>query len=73
MVVIRFPDDAAKRRAMGWLAGRFSFTSRAGGPMLVPVAALVQLALEGIPFFSEGPATYEQIIAPMGPSAAPAR
>jgi hypothetical protein len=30
--------------------------------MLVPAAALPALALEGIPFIVEGPATYEQII-----------
>jgi hypothetical protein len=63
MVSIRFPDDAAKRRALGWLAGRFSFTSRAEGQMLVPEPALAQLAMEGIPFISEGPVTYEQILA----------
>lgn len=62
MVIIRFTDDAAKRRAVGWLAGRFSFKSWAGGQMLVPEAALSALALEGIPFTSEGPATYEQIL-----------
>jgi hypothetical protein len=63
MVIIRFPDDAAERRALGWLAGRFSFKSWAGGQTLVPEAALPQLALEGIPFISEGQATYEQILA----------
>ena len=63
MVIIRFTDDSAKRRALGWLAGRFSFKSWAGGQMLVPETALAQLAMEGIPFVSEGPATYEQILA----------
>lgn len=63
MVIIRFQNDAAKRRALGWLAGRFSFKSWAGGQMLVPEAALAELAIEGIPFNSEGPATYEQILA----------
>lgn len=63
MVIIRFNDQAAKKRALGWLAGRFSFKSWAGGQMLVPEAALPQLALEGIPFISEGPASYEQILA----------
>jgi hypothetical protein len=61
MVIIRFTDDAAKRRALGWLAGRFAFKSWTGGQMLVPAAALGQLALEGILFISEGPATYEQM------------
>ena len=63
MVIIRFSDDASKRRAMGWLLGRFSFKSWATGQMLVPEEALASLAREGIPFISEGPATYEQIIA----------
>jgi hypothetical protein len=71
MVIIRFTDDAAKRRALGWLTGRFSFKSWSGGQMLVPEAALAQLALEGISFVSEGPATYEQILASLrNPAAA---
>ena len=70
MVIIRFTDEAAKRRAVGWLAGRFSFKSWSGGQMLVPESALPELALEGIPFISEGPATYEQILASLRISAA---
>jgi hypothetical protein len=70
MVLIRFQNDAAERRALGWLAGRFSFKSWVGGQMLVPEAALAQLALEGIPFISEGPATYEQILASLRSPAA---
>jgi hypothetical protein len=71
-IIIRFPDDAAKRRAIGWLPGRFSFKSWATGEMLVPAEALPHLALERIPFIVEGPATYEQLIpAVRTPSAAP--
>jgi hypothetical protein len=70
MVIIRFKDDATKRRALGWLAGRFSFKSWSGGQMLVPEAALSALAVEGIPFISEGPATYEQILASLRDPAA---
>jgi len=70
MVLIRFPDDAAKRRALGWLPGRFSFKSWSGGQMLIPEAALAALALEGIPFISEGPATYDQILASLRDPAA---
>jgi hypothetical protein len=33
--------------------------------MLVPESALSALALEGISFAVEGPATYEQILAPL--------
>ncbi len=60
MVLIRFPDIAAKRRALGYLPGRFSFKSWASGEMLVPEAALASMAVEGIPFSVEGPAKYEQ-------------
>jgi hypothetical protein len=50
MVLIRFPNTEAKRRALGYLPGRFSFKSWASGEMLVPEAALPYLAVEGIPF-----------------------
>ena len=50
MVLIRFPDIDAKRRALGFLPGRFSSKSWASGEMLVPQAALHYLETEGIPF-----------------------
>ena len=62
MIRIRFTDLEAKRRALGYLAGRFSFKSWATGEMVVPEPALPFLAREGIPFSVEGPATYEQLI-----------
>jgi hypothetical protein len=65
MVIIRFSTDAAKRRALGFLAGRFSFKSWDTGEMMVPPGALPALALEGIPFLAEGPATYEQLATPL--------
>jgi hypothetical protein len=65
MVIIRFSTDEAKRRALGFLAGRFSFKSWATGEMMVPSGALPALALEGIPFLAEGPATYEQLATPL--------
>ena len=65
MIIIRFPDEPAKRRALGFLAGRFSFKSWATGEMMVPPGALSALAMEGIPFHAEGPATYEQIATPL--------
>jgi hypothetical protein len=70
MIRIRFPDINSKRRALGFLAGRFSFKSWASGEMLVPESALSHLAREGIPFTSEGPATYEQIISAVRDSSA---
>ncbi len=63
MIRILFPDEATKRRVLGFLAGRYSFKSFATGHMLVQDFALPALAREGISFIVEGPATYEQIIA----------
>jgi len=60
MVLIRFSDPNAKNRALGFLPGRFSFTTYRTGEMLVPEAALGALAVEGIAFSVEGPATYGQ-------------
>ena len=62
MIIVRFPDAQAKRRALGYLAGRSSFKSWSTGEVMVPEAALPFLASEGIPFFVEGPATYERIV-----------
>ena len=57
MIVVRFPDLASERRALGYLSGRFSFTTRATGETLVPEAALPFLAAEGIAFHVVGIAT----------------
>lgn len=55
---------------MGYLAGRFSFKSWANGETVVPEAALAHLAVEGISFTVQGPATYEQNVPPLrGPAA----
>jgi hypothetical protein len=48
MILIRFPDPESKRRALGFLTGRFSFKSWASGDMAVPENALAHLAMEGI-------------------------
>ena len=60
MILIRFPNIESKRAALGSLAGRFAFKSWATGEMLVPEDALPFLAVNGIAFSVEGPATYEQ-------------
>jgi hypothetical protein len=60
MIQIRFPNDEAKRLALGCLAGRFAFKSWASGEMLVPEEALSFLAVKGVAFSVEGPARYEQ-------------
>jgi hypothetical protein len=62
MIQIRFSNAEVERRALGYLAGRFSFKSWASGEMSVPEAALPALALEGISFIVDGPASYEQNI-----------
>ena len=56
VIIIRFPDDKAKRRALGFLPGRFCFKSWATGEMMAPESALPALAVEGIRFGVEGPA-----------------
>lgn len=60
MIQIRFPDTDEKKRALGFLPGRFSGTSYASGEMLVPAAALPALAVAGIRFSVDGPAAYAQ-------------
>ena len=60
MILIRFPNTESKRLALGSLAGRFAFKSWASGEMLVPEEALAYLAVQGVVFTVEGPASYEQ-------------
>jgi hypothetical protein len=62
LIRIRFPDQESKRRALGFLAGRFSFTSYASEEVLVVESALTALAVEGLSFTVEGPATYAESI-----------
>jgi hypothetical protein len=57
MIRIRFPNAESKRAALSSLAGRFSFKSWASGEMLVPEDALPFLAVQGVVFTVEGPAT----------------
>lgn len=59
MIIIRFPDEDSEHRALGYLAGRFSFKTWATGEMMVPEAALPYMAVERIKFIVEGPATYQ--------------
>jgi hypothetical protein len=62
MILIRFNDAESERRALGFLAGRFSFKSWSTGEMVVPEAGLAYLAAEGIRFVVEGQASYERLI-----------
>jgi hypothetical protein len=61
MVIIRFDEEASKSKALGYLAGRFSFKSWASGEMMLPKEALALLAEEEIRFIVEGPATCERL------------
>ena len=72
MVRIRFADSASERRALGFLAGRFSLNTWKTGETVVSEGALPFLALEGISFVVEGPATYEQNVPPLRNPLAPA-
>ena len=62
MVIVRFPSVEMRRRALGYLLGRFSGRSWATGEVLVPEPALPHLAAEGIVFSVEGAATYGRIL-----------
>jgi len=70
MIIIRFKDADAERRAIGYLVGRFPGKSYANGETLVPEAALAPLAVEGIEFTVIGPATYERLAPLRNPAAA---
>lgn len=59
MIIVRFPDSASEKRALGFLAGRFNFTTRASGETLVSEMALPLLAAEGVAFHVEGVASYD--------------
>ncbi len=61
MIIIRFDDEASKRKALGCLTGRFSFKSWTSGELMLPKEALALLAEEEIRFTVEGPATYERL------------
>jgi hypothetical protein len=72
MILIRFPDPTSERRALGYLAGRFSFKTWANGETIVNEAALRHLALAGIQFSVVGPATYDRLLPSLRDPAAPA-
>ena len=62
MTIIRFADEVTRRRALGFLAGRFPGKSWKTGEVAIPEEALASLACEGFKFTVEGPATYESIV-----------
>lgn len=71
MVIIRFADAKTEQRALGFMAGRFSFKTWETGETAVPEPVLSYLAREGFAFTVEGPATYERLASLRNPAAAP--
>jgi hypothetical protein len=69
-VRIHFSDSEQEARALGYLAGRFSFTSWSSGETLVPETALAALANAGHTFTVMGPPTYAQTIPALRAAAA---
>jgi len=61
MIIIRFPNEKSKKRALGYLPGKFSFKTWTSGEMMIPENALPFLAVEAISFSVEGPATYDHL------------
>jgi hypothetical protein len=71
MVIIRFDNTEAERRALDYLIGRFPFKTWANGELMLPPRALGRLAGEGLSFHVNGPATYEHFLPPLrNPAAA---
>lgn len=62
MIVIRFPDAETERKALGFLATRYSIKTWKTGETMVPEAALAALAHERISYSVEGPPSYEQSV-----------
>jgi hypothetical protein len=70
MIKLRFPDEQAQRKALGFLTGRFPYKAFKDGPTLVPEDALASLAGEGILFSVDGPASYDEIVSTVRVTAA---
>jgi len=62
MIVVRFPDSQSEKKALGFLARRFSIRTRDDGTTLVPEAAVQVMNGAGILFVVEGQASYDQQI-----------
>jgi hypothetical protein len=71
MVLIRFPNEDAKDRALEILLGEHPFKSWRSGELLLPEEALPLLAHENIPFTFEGLEGYERKPALRDPAPAP--
>jgi hypothetical protein len=71
MITIVFADRETKKKALGFLLGRFSGRALRTGEHIVPEAALAALARENIPFTVKGLTTYEQELAAIRGNGAP--
>ena len=65
MVTITFPNRESAKKALGFLAGRFSGRALRSGEVIVPEPALEALGEEGFQFTVLGKATYEQLVLPV--------
>jgi hypothetical protein len=63
MVVVTFPDAEMRKKAIGFLLGRFSGRFLKTGEHIVPESALPALADQGITFTVHGKASYEMQVA----------
>ena len=63
MVTITFPNREVAKRAVGFLAGRFSGRILGADEVIVPEAALEALGEQGFKFTVLGKATYDQQVA----------
>ena len=54
MAILRFDTGDEERRALGWLAGRFSFKTWDNGDLMVHEEVLPYLARESIAFRVQG-------------------
>ncbi len=57
MIIIRFETAEMELKALGFLAGRFSFKTWSNGETAVPAEALDALTAAGITFNVQGPMT----------------
>jgi hypothetical protein len=63
VVVVTFPDKLTRRKALGFLLGRFSGKSLKTGEVIIPEDALEALAERNFEFTVKGKASYEQQVA----------
>ena len=61
MVCVRFADEQQKHKALGYMAGRFTFTTFGSGETVASAGAVGALAAAGLRFSVDGPATDEQL------------